>query len=75
MTDRRAFLKLLARSAAYAAPVVATYGVPLRVAGQGMSSVHMTGAAPAQSTSPAAAPGSPWTANPPPGRTPPDPNP
>ncbi len=38
--DRREFLKKLAKSAAYAAPVITTFAVPPELLGQGMSSQH-----------------------------------
>jgi hypothetical protein len=43
MTDRRAFLKVLARTAAYAAPLVMSYAVPAPLAGQ--ASLHHPAAA------------------------------
>ena len=63
MTDRRAFLKALARGAAYTAPVVLSFSVPSSLAAQ--VSVHKPpmGAALQQ-----AEPTSPWDQNPPPGR-------
>ncbi len=38
--DRRDFLKRLARSAAYAAPVITSLAAPLDLVGQGQASVH-----------------------------------
>lgn len=70
MTDRRAFLKSLARGAAYAAPVVASFGVPLRAIGQGTSSQHKPSKAPAPAaaTQPAPIGGPAPGSQPPPGR-------
>lgn len=66
MSDRRAFLKLLARGAVYAAPVVASFTVPAPSAGQGTSSQHKSmGAEP-----PATQQSTPWDA-PAPGQQPP----
>ena len=39
--DRREFLKKLAKSAAYATPVITTFAVPAELLGQGMGSQHM----------------------------------
>ncbi|MEX0690530.1 MAG: hypothetical protein WD934_08180 [Gemmatimonadales bacterium] len=68
MTDRRAFLKTLARSAAYAAPVVMSYAVPSPLAGQGASSQHHSTSAGTQTETT-----SPYS--PPPGRREPTPLP
>jgi hypothetical protein len=74
MTDasnRRAFLRVLAAGAVYAAPVIASVAAPVDLLGQGQSSQHkMDPTAPApnlqqQQQQPGAPP--PWRA-PPPGR-------
>ncbi len=41
--DRRAFLKMLAKGTAYAAPVVHSLAAPLDLVGQGKSSEHKHG--------------------------------
>jgi len=48
--DRREFLKQLAKTAAYTAPVVYSLAAPVELAGQGKSSMHKksTGAQPTQ---------------------------
>jgi hypothetical protein len=67
--ERREFLKNLARTAAYAAPVVLTFQAPAELLGQGKSSQHKPAAAPFQQPAPAAEP-APWN-QPPPGSPPP----
>lgn len=51
-TDRREFLKKLAKGAAYAGPVIVSMAAPTDLAGQGKSSQHMTHVDPAPSTAP-----------------------
>jgi len=57
--DRRSFLKRLAKSAAYAAPVIQSFAEPADLVGQGKSS--MKGGMGAASFEPDPAP-SPWNA-------------
>ena len=81
--DRRAFLKTLARGAAYAAPMIMSFAAPVELLGQGQASEHKKGGhghggggghghghlvAPSEPAAPRQDP--PWK-EPPPGRTPP----
>ena len=76
--DRREFLKKLAKTAAYTAPVVYTLAAPIELIGQGMSSQHHHHhhhhmAAPAGlEQSPGTQPGqqAPWDRPPPGGKVP-----
>ena len=70
--DRRAFLKKLARGAAYAAPTIISFAAPVELLGQGESSQHKQThlVAPSEPSAPLQDP--PWK-EPPPGRTPPPP--
>jgi hypothetical protein len=65
--DRREFLKKLAKSAVYAAPVIQTFAVPAELIGQGKSSQHKGNHGHGHAA-PAPAPGAPAPWNqPPPG--------
>jgi hypothetical protein len=69
--DRREFLKKLAKTAAYTAPVVYSLAAPIELVGGGVSSQKMMGVAPAgqqPSTEPSTG-DAPWD-RPPPGQRP-----
>jgi hypothetical protein len=72
--DRREFLKKLAKTAAYAAPVVYSLAAPVELIGEGMSSVHhppssgATQAAPSGTQQPGGE--APWERPPPGGKVP-----
>ncbi len=67
MTDsnRREFLKKLAKSAVYTAPVIATFAAPPDLLGQGKSSQHKKGGGKSGMAAPAPGPAAPWNAPPP----------
>jgi hypothetical protein len=69
--DRREFLKKLAKTVAYTAPVVYSLAAPIELIGQGSSSEHKMPMAPPASSQ--QAPGSqpaPWERPPPGGKVP-----
>ena len=73
LTDRREFLKKLAKGAVYAVPVVVSLAAPVDVAGQGGSSQHHSHLQAAPTTDEKLNPTPqqpPWQKNPPPGRRP-----
>ncbi|HXV85398.1 MAG TPA: hypothetical protein VD793_01810 [Gemmatimonadales bacterium] len=65
-SDRRSFLKRLAKGAAYATPVIQSFAVPAELVGQGAASQKKPPMARGFAEDPAA---SPWNA-PPPGKEP-----
>ncbi|MEE8191445.1 MAG: hypothetical protein V3T74_01790 [Gemmatimonadales bacterium] len=65
--DRREFLKKLAKTAAYTAPVVYSLAAPIELVGQGQSSEHKHTTAPA--TQQPSTGDAPWD-RPPPGQRP-----
>jgi hypothetical protein len=64
--DRREFLKKLAKTAVYSAPVVYSLAAPVELVGGGMSSVHMM-SAPATQPATQQPSDAPWD-RPPPGQ-------
>lgn len=68
--DRRAFLKKLAKGAAYSAPAIVSMSAPVDLVGQGQSSEHKHGGGGGGHAALQGPRTAPWDA-PPPGSTPP----